>query len=101
MTEHKRSLCLSFALCLVTGIAAAQQPAPKTFKLPALPAETQQHIRAGEALTGGPVPKSAVGEFFNTSRNAGYVDPKLLPQPDHPMGARELLPPAKAFDQLY
>ena len=53
------------------------------------------------ALTGGPVPESAVGEFFNTARFANYVDPKLLPQADHPMGARDLLPPTRAFDQLY
>jgi len=103
MIEHSRihGLYLALALCLAGGFAVAQQEAPKTFKLPGLPAETQRHIRAGEALTGGPVPKSAVGEFFNTSRNAGYVDPKLLPQADHPMGARDLLPPTKAFDQVY
>jgi metallo-beta-lactamase class B len=97
----KYRLCLSVALCMAAGLAAAQQQTPKRFKLPALPAETLKNIRAGEALTGGPVPKSAVGEFFNTSRNAGYVDPSLLPQADHPMGARDPLPPAKAFDQFY
>jgi len=103
MIRHslKQGLLLPLALAMSAGLCAAQPVAPKSFKLPGLPAETQKHIRAGEALTGGPVPKSAVGEFFNTARMVGYVDPKLLPQADHPMGARQLLPPAKAFDQFY
>ena len=94
----------AFALCVVTSLAASlagAQEQPKAYKLTALPAEVQQHIAAGRALTGGPVPESAVGEFFNTARFANYVDPKLLPQADHPMGARDLLAPTKAFDQLY
>jgi metallo-beta-lactamase class B len=86
------------ALCLAAAPGVAQD---KSYKLTALPPDVQQHIAAGRALTGGPVPKSAVGEFFNTARFANYVDPKLLPPPDHPMGAHELLAPTRAFDQLY
>lgn len=99
MTKRLATLLAAGALCLATTLAVAQ--APKTFKLPALPPETEAHIKAGMALTGGPVPRSAVGEFFNTARMVGYVDPRLLPPSDHPMGAHELLTPTRAFDQLY
>src|SRR3954468_11346692 len=98
--DRRETVLAVIALCLTAALAGAQEQ-PKSPKLPGLPPDVQQHIAAGQALTGGPVPKSAVGEFFNTARFANYVDSKLLPQADHPMGARDLLPPAKAFDQLY
>jgi len=101
--SHKRvTLVAALALGLAASVAGAQPQPPTTPpRLAALPADTAAHIKAGMALTGGAVPKSAVGEFFNTARFANYVPGHLLPQPDHPMGARELLPPARAFDQLY
>jgi len=98
MTRNRATFPLVSLLCLAAWQGIAQN---EPYKLAAMPADVQQHIAAGRALTGGAVPKSAVGEFFNTARNAHYVDPKLLPQADHPMGDRGLLAPSKAFDQLY
>jgi hypothetical protein len=99
MTCYRPPLLAALALCLTASFGAAHDK--KSYKLTALSLEVQQHIEAGKALTGGPVPKSAVGEFFNTARFANYIDPKFLPPPDHPMGAHEILAPTKAFDQFY
>jgi metallo-beta-lactamase class B len=102
MTKRLATLLAACALCLPASLVGAQPSPPTTPpKLAALPADTAAHIKAGFALTGGPVPRSAVGEFFNTARFANYVPGHLLPPPDHPMGAHELLTPTKAFDQLY
>jgi metallo-beta-lactamase class B len=100
MTRHRYKLGLMAALCMSVP-AAAQQPAPPVPKLAAMPAETQKHIAAGEMLVRQGAPKSAIGEFFNTSRNSGYVPPSLLPPPDNPPGQRAVLMPTRAFDQLY
>ena len=90
--SHKRvTLVAALALGLAASVAGAQPQPPTTPpRLAALPADTAAHIKAGMALTGGAVPKSAVGEFFNTARFANYVPGHLLPQPDHPMGARQV-----------
>jgi metallo-beta-lactamase class B len=100
MTRHRYKLGLMAALCMSVP-AAAQQPAPPVPKLAAMPVETQKHIAAGEMLVRQGAPKSAIGEFFNTSRNSGYVPPSLLSPPDNPPGQRAVLMPTRAFDQLY
>ena len=97
-----------YAICAIAMLglggptpSVAQSSSPAAPALTAMPPDAEKHIDAGRALIAQGAPKSAVGEFFNTSRNANFVTPSLLPQPDHPLGTHDLLPPTKVFDQLY
>src|SRR6476659_9870825 len=97
-----------YAICAIAVLGlggatplVAQSSSSAAPALTAMPPDVEKHIDAGRALIAQGAPKSAVGEFFNTSRNANFVTSSLLPQPDHPLGTHDLLPPTKVFDQLY